>query len=71
MATRSRCECGRVKSRHANECKRCAAARREAYLAESRRIVATGRCPDCGSSLKRNNALFGWWQCEQFLAVLC
>ncbi len=42
------------------------AARMAALHAEARRIVATGRCPDCGSSLRRNLALAGWWQCAQF-----
>jgi len=37
-------------------------ARREA----ARRIVATGKCPQCGRALRHNNALTGWWQCEQF-----
>ena len=33
---------------------------------ETARIVASGRCPLCGSALRRNLALGGWWQCEQF-----
>lgn len=33
---------------------------------ETQRIVASGVCPVCGSGLRRNNALSGWWQCEQF-----
>jgi uncharacterized protein (DUF983 family) len=33
--------------------------------AEARAVVATGRCPRCGSGLRRNLALTGWWQCEQ------
>lgn len=43
---------------------------REARVAEAkaevRRIVATGTCPLCGSALRRNWSLTGWWQCEQF-----
>lgn len=35
-------------------------------IAEVQRIVATGHCPRCGSGLRRNLALAGWWQCEQF-----
>lgn len=34
--------------------------------AETRRVVESGRCPRCGAGLRRNNALSGWWQCEQF-----
>ena len=32
---------------------------------EARRIVAKGKCPDCGAGFKRNLALAGWVQCEQ------
>ena len=35
-------------------------------MRENRRIVLTGKCPECGSALRRNSALAGWWQCEQF-----
>ena len=41
-------------------------ARREA----ARRVVASGKCPQCGRALKRNLALTGWWQCEQYGAEL-
>jgi hypothetical protein len=27
-------------------------------------IVQSGVCPECGSGLRRNTALKGWWQCE-------
>jgi hypothetical protein len=33
---------------------------------ETRAVVATGKCPWCGSALRRNLALSGWWQCEQY-----
>ena len=36
-----------------------------AAQAETRRIVATGVCPECGGGLRRNLSLTGWWQCEQ------
>lgn len=52
------------------------AARREAAQASRQRmeaaraavaaVVASGRCPICGSSVRRNSALAGWWQCEQY-----
>lgn len=38
-------------------------ARQEARYAEAERIVATGKCPECGTGLIRNLALTGWWQC--------
>lgn len=37
--------------------------------AETLRIVESGVCPYCGAGLRRNLALTGWWQCEQFGAV--
>jgi hypothetical protein len=37
----------------------------EAMQAETRRVVASGACPLCGSALKQNLSLAGWWQCEQ------
>ena len=42
------------------------AARLEKLREEAVLIVSTGRCPDCGSALRRNLALDGWWQCEQY-----
>jgi hypothetical protein len=29
-------------------------------------IATFGHCPDCGRKLRRNLALTGWYQCEQF-----
>lgn len=34
--------------------------------AEARAIVATGVCPDCGTALRRNLGLHGWWQCDAY-----
>jgi hypothetical protein len=33
--------------------------------AEARAVVATGKCPTCGSGLHRNNSIAGWWQCDR------
>ena len=44
-------------------------ARIEAAQAETRQIVASGECPVCGSKLRQNLALTGWWQCAQFGAT--
>lgn len=41
-------------------------ARLEAARAEARRVVATGACPRCGSKLRYNGSLTGWWQCSQY-----
>jgi len=42
------------------------AARIAAHHAETQAVVTSGRCPVCGAGLRRNLALTGWWQCEQF-----
>ena len=65
MATRNRCACGKVMSRYSNECKACYKAKCEARHAEARKVVATGKCPTCGESLRRNPSMAGWWQCAQ------
>ena len=44
-------------------------AKREARQAQALAIVQTGKCPDCGMPLRRNNSLTGWWQCSQFGAI--
>jgi hypothetical protein len=44
--------------------RKASAARIEAAHAETRAVVATGRCPLCGTGLRRNLALAGWWQCD-------
>lgn len=41
-------------------------AKREARVAEAVAVVKSGKCPQCGSGLRRNLALSGWWQCAQF-----
>lgn len=40
--------------------------RREAIQESSRKIVISGKCPYCGSPLRRNMALSGWYQCGQY-----
>lgn len=63
----SRCpKCGKRKSKHASACRACEREAREQSLRKARSIVQQGVCPDCGRKLKRNLALAGWWQCEQF-----
>ena len=37
-----------------------------AIRAEARRVVATGKCPQCERKLRRNMSMTGWWQCSQF-----
>ena len=41
-------------------------------VAKSARVeaaVAANACPTCGRPLRRNNSLYGWWQCSQLGAV--
>ena len=46
---------------------RAADAARMAQLKEdSRRTVAGGVCPSCGTRLVRNNSMAGWWQCGAY-----
>jgi ssDNA-binding Zn-finger/Zn-ribbon topoisomerase 1 len=40
--------------------------RMKALKAEASKIVATGKCPECGTGLVRNLALTGWWQCGAY-----
>lgn len=54
------------KARATRDANRERAARIAAVQAETRAIVATGRCPRCARALRRNLALAGWWQCSQF-----
>lgn len=44
-------------------------AKREARYAAAREVVRGGKCPQCGCGLRRNLALTGWWQCEQYGAA--
>ena len=39
---------------------------RQIRFNHAREIVNSGKCPDCGSPLYRNNAMTGWWQCEGY-----
>ena len=68
MTTRtvSRCGCGRRKSKYSPTCRECGERERARRLAEAAVIVQTGKCPQCGAKLRRNLALAGWWQCEQY-----
>ena len=53
--------------RAARKAERVASAARIAQAQqETRAVVATGVCPRCGSKLRRNLSLTGWWQCAQF-----
>lgn len=45
------------------------AAKHAELIAEAIKVVVAGKCPTCGAPLKRNLALPGWFQCEQYGAV--
>lgn len=64
--TITRCPCGKRISKYADECRFCHERRMAKIHAEAERIVAGGRCPKCGTGLRRNNALNGWWQCDRY-----
>lgn len=65
-SSRPRCACGQARNKYANECSACSKRRQAARVAEARRIVATGQCPQCGAALRHNLSLSGWWQCSQY-----
>ncbi len=52
--------------REARAARKASEARIAQAHAETSAIVASGSCPNCGSGLRRNLAIAGWWQCEQF-----
>jgi len=60
------CDCGRRMSQYARECRKCATERSARLHAEVSAIVASGHCPQCGSGLRHNLSIAGWWQCEQY-----
>ena len=39
----------------------------KAHHAEIMRIVDSGACPLCGSSLRRNMSMSVWYQCAQYV----
>jgi len=43
--------------------------KRIAIWVENQIIVDSGKCPICGTELRRNNSMHGWWQCAQLGAV--
>lgn len=49
-----------------NRCARCHAAHMAQLRAEADRVIATGKCPQCGTALVRNVAQSGWYQCGAY-----
>jgi len=50
-----------------NKRKRAEAKKRMAEaIIEACGIVSTGVCPQCGTKLRRNLSIAGWWQCGQY-----
>lgn len=43
-----------------------AESRRKAAIEEARAVLTANRCPQCGAGIRRNLALTGWIQCEQY-----
>lgn len=65
----NRCKCGRKMSKYATRCKECERKRNALMKAQNQQVLSNGKCPKCGSGLKRNSSLTGWWQCEQYGAA--
>lgn len=63
-SSKTLCTCGKRMNKYAKECKTCHVARMDALHAKARAIVSTGKCPDCGSPLRANISLTGWWTCS-------
>lgn len=61
MARMTKEERAQRKAERAAQDTRMKAAREEAI-----RIVATGKCPQCGEGFRRNLAMAGWYQCVQY-----
>ena len=61
-----KCQCGKRMSKYVTECNSCYEIKHNALMLHNKAIVNTGKCPQCNKPLKRNLALFGWWQCSQF-----
>lgn len=62
---KSRCSCGKVKSKYLDVCTECFDKRMAKIHAEIQKIVQGGICPICGAKIKRNYSITGWYQCEQ------
>ena len=54
-----RCKRAKTTERAASE------ARIQKAQADTRAIVAAGKCPICGARIRRNLSIAGWYQCEQ------
>lgn len=64
----TRCGCGKRMSKYARQCAACHTARMTELAAQGRAVVATGKCPDCGSPLAQNFSMTGWYQCVAYPA---
>lgn len=53
-------------SKNANRCNTCHRERMAKIHAEAWAVVEKNECPHCKSKLRRNPAIAGWWQCEQY-----
>ncbi len=66
MITANKCKCGKRINQYANECAKCYQVKRNESRNKSIAIVASNKCPDCGSELHRNLSMLGWYQCNRF-----
>lgn len=63
---RSRCSCGKVKSKDSRTCMTCHNNRMTECKTKAIAHVTRGTCPECGTNLVRNSAMAGWWQCGAY-----
>ena len=59
-------DCGKRCKGYIGYCKTCESKRTLNRTEQAIKIVNADCCPQCGSKIKRNLALNGWYQCEQF-----
>lgn len=59
-------QCGKRCKKYVGYCNSCYMKKRQIEIEQAIKIVNTNCCPQCGSKIRRNLALSGWYQCEQF-----
>jgi NAD-dependent SIR2 family protein deacetylase len=59
-------DCKKRCKKYVGYCKTCDEKRNNARIDKAIQIVNSDMCPQCGSKIRQNLALAGWFQCEQF-----
>ena len=59
-------DCGKKKApKYFPVCKPCQAKRLDVRRANATELLKKGVCPECGTKLRYNSSITGWWQCAQ------